>query len=281
MNDLSDKELGFVNLKKEFDEYEKNKLIREKYELSIESFQLKIDTLKTKLSRYSEVQDKITENNKTDGLLIKAKLRLDDLEGEKKNIEKSVSDNTFKITNLNDKITTNLETIRKIAEEAEKERIYKIYLEIFGKNGITKLIMKTMMPLINSEIQRLLEDSCHFRLEVRINDKNEVDFLMIDNNTQVEKPMSSGSGYERTIASLALRAVLSKICSLPKPNIIVMDEVFGKISNENLDMVYEFFSKIKDYFEKIFLITHNPLISNWGDTVVKIKKEDNISRVIQ
>ncbi len=106
-------QLGFVNLKKEFDEYEKNKLIREKYELSIESFQLKIDALKTKLDRYSEVQDKIAENNKTDGLLIKAKLRLDELEGEKKTIEKSISDNTFQITNLNTKITTNLETIRK------------------------------------------------------------------------------------------------------------------------------------------------------------------------
>jgi DNA repair exonuclease SbcCD ATPase subunit len=281
MQDLTSKELGFVNLKKEFDEYEKNKLIREKYELSIESFQLKIDALKTKLDRYSEVQDKIAENNKTDGLLIKAKLRLDELEGEKKTIEKSISDNTFQITTLNGKITSNLETIRKIAEEAEKERIYKIYLEIFGKNGITKLIMKTMMPLINSELQRLLEDSCHFRLEVRINDKNEVDFLMIDNNTQVEKPMSSGSGYERTIASLALRAVLSKICSLPRANIVVFDEVFGKISNDNLEMVSEFFTKIKEYFEKIFVITHNPLVTNWADNVVRIRKEDNISHVSQ
>jgi len=281
MQDLTNKELGFVNLKKEFDEYEKNKLIREKYELSIESFQLKIDALKTKLDRYSEVQDKIAENNKTDGLLIKAKLRLDELEGEKKTIEKSISDNTFQITTLNDKITSNLETIRKIAEEAEKERIYKIYLEIFGKNGITKLIMKTMMPLINSELQRLLEDSCHFRLEVRINDKNEVDFLMIDNNTQVEKPMSSGSGYERTIASLALRAVLSKICSLPRANVVVFDEVFGKISNDNLEMVSEFFTKIKEYFEKIFVITHNPLVTNWADNVVRIRKEDNISHVSQ
>ena len=281
MQDLTSKELGFVNLKKEFDEYEKNKLIREKYELSIESFQLKIDALKTKLDRYSEVQDKIAENNKTDGLLIKAKLRLDELEGEKKTIEKSISDNTFQITNLNTKITTNLETIRKIAEEAERERIYKIYLEIFGKNGVTKLIMKTMMPLINSELQRLLEDSCHFRLEVRINDKNEVDFLMIDNNTQVEKPMSSGSGYERTIASLALRAVLSKICSLPRANLVVFDEVFGKISNDNLEMVSEFFSKIKEYFEKIFVITHNPLVTNWADNVVRIRKEDNISHVSQ
>jgi DNA repair exonuclease SbcCD ATPase subunit len=281
MQGLTSKELGFVNLKKEFDEYEKNKLIKEKYELSVERFQLMIDALKTKLERYSEVQDKIIENNKTDGLLIKAGIRIDELEGEKKTIETSISNNKFTITNLTTKITSNLETIRKIAEEAERERIYKIYLEIFGKNGVTKLIMKTMMPLINSELQRLLEDSCHFRLEVKINDKNEVDFLMIDNNTQVEKPMSSGSGYERTIASLALRAVLSKICSLPRANVVVFDEVFGKISNDNLEMVSEFFSKIKEYFEKIFVITHNPLVTNWADNVVRIRKEENISYVSQ
>jgi DNA repair exonuclease SbcCD ATPase subunit len=118
-------------------------------------------------------------------------------------------------------------------------------------------------------------------LEININDKNEVEFLMIDNNTQVEKLMASGSGYERTIASLALRAVLTKICSLPKPNIVVMDEVFGKISNENLDMVGEFFTKIKNYFEKIFVITHNPLVSNWADNIVKITKENNTSSVTQ
>ena len=281
MRELTSKEEGFVNLKKEFDEYEKNKLIKEKYELSVERFQLMIDTLKTKLDRYTEVQDKVIENNKTDGLLIKAGIRIDELEGEKKTIETSISNNKFTITNLTTKITSNLETIRKIGEEAEKEKIYKIYLEIFGKNGVTKLIMKTMMPLINSELQRLLEDSCHFRLEVKINDKNEVDFLMIDNNTQIEKPMASGSGYERSIASLALRAVLSKICSLPRANVVVFDEVFGKVSNDNLDMISEFFTKIKEYFDKIFVITHNPLVTNWADNVVRIRKEENISYVSQ
>ena len=281
MRELTSKEEGFVNLKKEFDEYEKNKLIKEKYELSVERFQLMIDALKTKLDRYTEVQDKVIENNKTDGLLIKAGIRIDELEGEKNTIETSITNNKFTITNLTTKITSNLETIRKIGEEAEKEKIYKIYLEIFGKNGVTKLIMKTMMPLINSELQRLLEDSCHFRLEVKINDKNEVDFLMIDNNTQIEKPMASGSGYERSIASLALRAVLSKICSLPRANVVVFDEVFGKVSNDNLDMISEFFTKIKEYFDKIFVITHNPLVTNWADNVVRIKKEENISYVSQ
>ena len=131
------------------------------------------------------------------------------------------------------------------------------------------------------ELQRLMEDSSYFKLEIRISDKNEVEFLMIDNGTGIEKLMASGSGYERTIASLALRSVLSKICSLPKPNVIVFDEVFGKISNENLEMVSEFFVKIKEYFEKIFLITHNPMVNQWADSVVKIKKEDNISKVYQ
>jgi DNA repair exonuclease SbcCD ATPase subunit len=153
-------------------------------------------------------------------------------------------------------------------------------MEAFGKNGLSKIIMKTMMPLINSELQRLMEDSCYFKLLININDKNDVEFLMIDNSTGIEKLMVSGSGYERTIASLALRSVLSKVCTLPKPNIVVFDEVFGKISNDNLEMVSEFFIKIKDYFEKIFVITHNPMVSQWADTIVKIKKENNISKVL-
>jgi exonuclease SbcC len=281
MQDLTNKEQAFVQLKKEFDEYEKNKLIKEKHELNIESLDMKISNLQDKLSKYNELQDKIKENEKTETLIIKAALKLDELESEKTNLSRKIDTNNFQIKSFDDKIENNNKLIQKISEESEKEKIYKVYLDIFGKNGISKIIMKTMMPLINSELQRLLEDSSHFRLEVRINDKNEVEFIMIDNNTQVEKLMASGSGYERTIASLALRSVLTKICSLPKPNIVVMDEVFGKISNDNLDMVGEFFNKIKEYFEKIFLITHNPLVTNWSDNVIKIKKVDNISFVTQ
>ena len=281
MQDLSDKEKSFTQLKKEFDEYEKNKLIKEKHEVSVESNNLKIESLKDKLAKYNQIQVKIEENKQIESKLIKANLRMDELNGEQTRYTNEVSQLRFQNETLNKKIKDNFTIIQKISEESSKEKIYKLYLEVFGKNGITKSIMKTMMPIINSELQRLLQDSSYFKLEIRINDKNEVEFIMIDNNTQVEKLMTSGSGYEKTIASLALRSVLSKICSLPKPNIIVMDEVFGKISNENLDMVYEFFNKIKDYFEKIFLITHNPLITNWSDNVVKIKKEDNISRVIQ
>jgi DNA repair exonuclease SbcCD ATPase subunit len=281
LEQYTENEKMFVKLKNEFDLYERNKLIKEKYELQIESFELKKKDIEQKLERYKKDQAKVEENKKIDETLLRADMRLQELQRERDGINLKISTSNNKIQNLTEKIETNNRNILKIAEEFEKEKIYKIYLEIFGKNGISKMIMRNMTPVINSELQRLLMDSAEFKLEVRVSDKDEVEFWMVDNNTQIEKLMSSGSGYERTIASLALRAVLSKVCSLPKPNIIVFDEVFGKISNDNLEMVSEFFHKIKDYFDKILVITHNPLVSQWADSVVKIEKTNNISKVIQ
>jgi DNA repair exonuclease SbcCD ATPase subunit len=278
---LEKKEESFTQLKKDFDEYERAKLVKEKYEATLEANNLKLEQSEDKLRRYEEVQDKIKKNNEIESQLVKAEMRIDELISEKRGYERTQTTNSTQIENLQARIEKNNETILKIAEEFEREKIYKIYLEVFGKNGITKVIMKTMMPLINSELQRLLQDSCFFNLEIRINDKNEVDFIMIDNGTGIEKPMTAGSGYEKTVGALAIRAVLAKVCSLPKPNISVYDETWGKVSNDNLEMVGDFFMKLKDYFEKIFVISHNPLISNWADNVVHITKTENVSKVSQ
>jgi DNA repair exonuclease SbcCD ATPase subunit len=280
MGELSVKEKEFVDTKRQFDEYEKNKLIKEKYDLSIESCNLKIVGLEDKLKRWEEVQDKIKMNDQIDSILIKADLKLDSYGKLLKEKNNQINSNEYNIKSNQEKITNNKGLIVKIKEEESKDKIYKMYMESYGKNGVGKIIMKTMMPIINSELQRLMEDSSYFKLEIRINDKSEVEFIQIDNSTGVEKLMVSGSGYEKTIASLALRSVLSKVCSLPKPNVVVFDEVFGKISNDNLEMVSEFFVKIKDYFDKIFLITHNPMISQWSDTTVKIHKENNVSNLL-
>jgi DNA repair exonuclease SbcCD ATPase subunit len=267
-------------LKKDFDAYEKNKLIIKKHNLSLEANVIKIENLERTIKRYLEVQEKIKKNNQIDTLIIKANSKIDELTFEKNKITKDISGIEIKISNYKEKTEKNLTIIEKIYKEQEEEKQYKIYLDLFGKNGISKMIMKTMLPVINSELQRLLLDVCYFTLDVKVNDKNEVEFVMIDNNTGVEKLMTTGSGYEKTIASLALRAVLSKVCSLPKPNIWVADEVFGKVSNENLDMMGEFFIRLKSYFEKILLISHNPLISNWGESKIVVEKKNNVSKVL-
>lgn len=278
-DELTEKEKVFSDLKKEYDEYEKNKIKKTKYELEVEQKRMDIEKLQMKLDNYDRNKQKLEENQKIDAELVGVKTQIEtanaDIRLFNTNIEKLKLNNVT----ITQKIATNNDLIRKVKSENQTMGVFKTYLTIFGKNGISKVILKNMVPLINQELYRLLVDSCYFILELNVNDKNEVEFLMIDTETRIVKPLNAGSGYEKTISSLALRSVLTKISSLPKPNIMVMDEVFGKIADENLEMVGEFFKKIKTYFDHIFVISHNTLIRNWSDNLVMVKKEENVSSI--
>lgn len=85
------KEQSFTQLKKDFDEYERNKLIKDKYQLTLEFTQLKLGQVEDKLKRYQEVQDKIKKNNEIDGQLVKANMRIDELISEKRGERKDTN----------------------------------------------------------------------------------------------------------------------------------------------------------------------------------------------
>jgi DNA repair exonuclease SbcCD ATPase subunit len=279
LKELEEQVTSFKNLKVEYDTYERNKLRKARYELEVEQKQLDIDSKQLKLDRYEDNKKKLEDNQKIDAEVIALRSKIETANADIRIANTTIERHKSNITTTGEKIAVNNDLITKIKGEEELGNVFKTYLTIYGKNGISKLIMKNMIPLLNQELYRLLVDSCHFILELNVNDKNEVEFLMIDTETRVVKPLNAGSGYEKTISSLALRSVLTKISSLPKPNIVVMDEVFGKVADENLEMVGEFFKKIKDYFEHIIVISHNPLIRNWSDNIIMIKKDDNISSI--
>ena len=270
-------EVVLSTLKKEYDAYEKNKLISAKYELEIDQKKLELDAKTTKITYYEDNKIKHERNIQIDKELVVLRTQIETADSNIKQSNIQIERFRNEIKNLKEKIAINKELITKIKNEEQVQLTYKTYLSVFGKNGISKTILRDMIPLLNNELSMLLDDSCYFKLEVNINERNELDFVMIDSDTRVVKPLNSGSGYERTIASLALRAVLTKVSALPKPNIVVMDEVFGKIADENLEMVGEFFKKIKEYFENIFVISHNPLIRTWSDNLLMVKKEENVS----
>ena len=174
LKELLLQEQSFVNLKKDFDTYERNKLIKEKFEIQLETLELKKSGLEDKLKRFKEVQIKLEENKKIDETILKADMRLDVLTVERDGVNTKISDSKNNIKNRNSKIDENNSFIIRIKDEEKKLRLYKIYLELFGKKGITKMIMRSMTPVINSELQRLLIDSAEFKLEVRISEKDEV-----------------------------------------------------------------------------------------------------------
>jgi DNA repair exonuclease SbcCD ATPase subunit len=279
LDELTEQEKGYKTLKVQYEEYERNKLRKGRYELEVEQKQVEIDAKKLRLERYDDNKKKLEDNQKIDAEVMALRTKIETANGDIRQSTTNIERHRGNIVTMNDKIKVNLDLISKIKSEEELVGVFKTYLTIYGKNGISKVIMKNMIPLINQELHRLLSDSCYFTLELNINEKNELEFLMIDNETRVVKTLISGSGYEKTISSLALRSVLTKISSLPKPNIVVMDEVFGKVADDNLEMVGEFFKKIKNYFEHIFVISHNPLIRNWSDNIIMVGKTENVSSI--
>jgi len=268
------------SVKLEWEEYEKESLRKIKVELDIKENHIFIKEKTNLLEEWESNKSKLEENMEIEKKLISARTLIETLTAERDQLKNTITQNETDIKHKQQEILDKENKIVEISKEQEVDKIFKAYLIAYGKNGISKIILRNTIPYLNSELNRLLSDSCEFTLQLRINDRNELEFWMVDNGTGIEKLMSSGSGYEKTIASLALRSVLSKVCALPKPNIVCFDEAFGKVSDENLELVGRFFIKIKDYFERIFVISHNPLVKEWCDQTITVKKENNLSKIL-
>ena len=263
--------------KKLVDEKNKKELDIDRLEVEMGGLRNKIIEKKNDLKKYNLNLEAINLNRSLDIQISKIKTDL--------SVENYSKDETIKkIERVQSDLTSNAEHIVNknklivtIQKEEEIDKIFKLYIELVGKKGISKLVLRSVLPIINSELQRLLEDVVDFEVEIFINDKNDVHFLLTKDN--VQKLLKSGSGFEKTAASLALRAVLGKLSTLPMPNFITFDEVLGKVAPENLEKLKVLFDKIKDMYEIVFFITHNDLVKDWSTNNITVVKTNNISTV--
>jgi len=267
-------------LKDSWDKYHKVELLLDNKGMELSNLKETLVRGENKLNEYRLAKEALEKNKDIDTELQKLKFKIKEETDQKNYIMLQINSLNKDIELSKTKIGEFNDLIKELKNEEVLDKIFRVYLEIYGKNGISKMVLGTMIPLINSHLRILLSDTSDFDLEMNMNPKGEIEFLMVDNETGVNKPLSSGSGYEKTVSSLALRCVLSKICSLPKPNIIIFDEVTGKVSNDNLDKLGVFFDKLKTLFDHIWIISHNPYIQDWADNVVKVEKNDNISQVV-
>jgi DNA repair exonuclease SbcCD ATPase subunit len=149
-----------------------------------------------------------------------------------------------------------------------------------GKNGVSKMVLRKTLPIINAHLTRLLNDICDFNIEIDINEKNEVMFYLIKDN--VKSDLISGSGFERTASALALRAVLGNISTLPKINILILDEYFD--SAIDTLCVENVLSILKEYSinqnQNIFVISHRPEVGiEQFNRVIQVEKTNGIAHV--
>ena len=124
LTDLQKKETVFSDLKKEYEEYERNKLRKAKHELDAEQKQLEIETKENKLSVYESNKNKLEENKKIDSESIFLKTQIESTNGEIRQTTTNIEKETNNIKNLEEKIVINNDLILKIKSEEEIGRAH-------------------------------------------------------------------------------------------------------------------------------------------------------------
>ena len=261
--------------KKNSDLFDRLSMSKDKTDIEIDKMRVDYKEKNNLLKGYEKNSTFIDENRKLESTILGYNQLILTLESEKDNSKNKIQSLENEISLKNNTIEENKNIISQIKKEEDVLKIFEVYSKIIGKNGISKLVLSSVIPIINYELNRLLDEVCDFEVQLEINDKNEVDFLLIKND--VIKKLRTGSGLETTLSSLALRSVLGRISTLPKPNVIVFDEVLGKVANTNLDLVKIFFDKIKKMYDTILLISHNPIVQDWADKIVTVEKINDIS----
>lgn len=257
---------------------------KNKYELKLTALKADLesqrneykDKLAIKKSR-KEYDASISENNRID-----AQIRVIDenIKVDKKIVEAAKN----AIFTYRTGIETNKKSIvekngqiNKIEEELRIEKNWKIYLQLVGKDGISKMVLRNSLPIINGELKQLLNDVADFDVEVEINDKNDIEFWLIRDG--IKTRLAGASGLERTQASLALRVILGKMCNLSKPPFVLFDEILGTVAKENYDDMKKLYDKIVPLYDFVLHITHLTDIVDWHEMTVTCKKENNISSI--
>lgn len=267
-------------------EIEKEKVERKvKSELTMTALKSNIDTLKLQISElerkkneFETNKDNLKWNNEINLKVNNINVSINNETRIKENLIKEIQNLSNDITNYTKSINDRKKLIDKILKEEEIKRNWNIYQQLVGKNGIVKIVLKKALPSINNELSRLLNGLCDFKVLLSISDDNKVCLDLYKDGQKLDLGMAS-SGFEGTMASLALRAALGNMATMPKPNFIVMDEIINTIGNENLPNIKKLFNRILSNYNFIIHITHMENIYDWHDMAITVTKNGNISTI--
>lgn len=242
----------------------------------ITSKRLEYSENKKLLDEVNKNKEAITKNGEIDASINVVDTNIKTEKGIKDNANAKIAENEKSIAKNAETIALKKSYIVKIEEERKTEKYWKLYLQMIGKNGISKMVLRNTLPIINCELDRLLSDVADFKVEITMDNENDIDFLLIRDD--VITRLSAASGLEKTQAALALRVVLGRLSKLSRPPFILLDEILGTVDNENYDDMKKLYDKVIEYYDFVLHICHLHEIIDWHTGgIITVKKVDNIS----
>jgi len=200
------------------------------------------------------------------------------LKQEISNIEKNNLLTSTNIGRCDEKILNTEKQITDIKESIKKQEALSVLENAFSKKGIPQSIVSKNLPLINKEVEKILDGIAGFTVQIECDDSNTIEIYL--NYGDKKRIIELGSGMEKMIASIAIRVALTNISSLPKSDMLIIDEGFGALDETNLEACARLLQNLKSYFKKIIIISHVDAIKDVVDNMLSIETHNNRSKVI-
>jgi len=164
----------------------------------------------------------------------------------------------------------NIEVLKEIEK---KYNLHVALMDAFSNDGIPLMIMNKTIPILNSEIRKILSNVANFEVSLEIDPEAHDLSIFIDDGTS-KRRVELGSGMEKTITALTIRSALSNISLLPTCNLFVIDEGFGTLDSENINHMNMLLSYLKGRFENVLIISHIESMQDITDNVLSVSKNE-------
>ena len=243
----------------------------------ISSLNRDLSILKNDLSASLENLDNIKKNEELNMQLAQLRSERDMLKENYNSINEYLTSIKVKIAlKVKDKETSE----RGLDELKRLQRLYKnyeYYIECISRNGLPYKLIETMLPKLESEINNILAQVVDFNIVLHTDEKNINAYIVYDDNNIW--PIELVSGMERFVASLAIRASLINISSLPRTNFLVIDEGLGNLDGNMLTSIGMMFDYLKTQFQFIIMISHIDSSKDIAEKHIELHKDNGYSKL--
>ncbi|AEJ34803.1 putative DNA repair protein [Acanthamoeba polyphaga mimivirus] len=188
-----------------------------------------------------------------------------------------------------------IESRKEFDDKSTEVNLYQHYVQIMNCNGLPYEMLKTYLPLIESDVNEILHSMVNFNIEFMFYDDSK---LEEQKTKQLKSNMGSvdinicyhnmkpynvqlASGFERFIIGLAIRMTLCQISLTSKPNFLIIDEGWSCLDSDNLSNVGTIMNYIKTQYEHVIIISHLDELKSQADYIISIDKVKGYSRIIE
>lgn len=284
---LADKESSDIKLnelkkvKEDFDNYNSWTLEQSKYKRYQSEIEVKMANCQLNIQKADQIikdtQDDISEYNRNKKAILHNKdiqSKIDKIRDDIAESKNDVSECRVDIQTTYGKMETTKQTItniEKLISDAHhleiKLKAFDFYLLAMHRDGISYEIISNLMPIVEDEVNEILEQIVDFKIEFNVDGKNIISYICYGKD---KWPLSITSGMEKFLASIAIRVALTKVSCLPRPNFLIIDEGFGNLDSENLRSLEHLFEYLMTEYDFVMIVSHIDVMKDMVEELIEI-----------